>query len=207
MRFPEEFGEYTAILMRKLLISTTLTASLMTGCSSINIDSDTWSLFGDVIPRSLDNLPFIYRPEIIQGNSIDQERVDKLQPGMDKRQVRFVMGTPLIQDIFHDDRWDYYYGRGIGEIEFERRVTLFFENDRLTRITGDYQPQPPLAGEGATKDHETIITVPDWEPLDKSLIEKALETVGMDDEAAPARTATGDTEAGTIEPAAGEPAQ
>lgn len=168
--------------MRKLLISTTMAATLLSGCSNINIDSDTWSLFGDVIPRSLDTLPFIYRPEIIQGNVINQEKVDLLKPGMVKRQVSFVMGTPLLQSVFHDDRWDYYYGRGIGEIEFEKRVTLFFEEGRLTRITGDYQPQPPLRGEGAVTDQETIISVPDWEPLDKSLVEKALETVGVNTE-------------------------
>ena len=61
--------------MRKLLISVALTASLA-GCSSINIDSDHWDLFGNTIPKSLAKLPFVYRPQIIQGNLIAKDHVN-----------------------------------------------------------------------------------------------------------------------------------
>jgi outer membrane protein assembly factor BamE len=167
--------------MRKLLISVALTASLA-GCSSIDIDSDSWDLFGDIIPKSLEKLPFVYRPQIIQGNLIAQDNVNQLKPGMHKKQVELVMGTALLQDVFHDDRWDYYYGMGIGTIELEKRLTLYFENDKLVRIVGDYQPLPPLRGEGAPKDPKTIIPVPDWQPEPISLFEKAINTVGLGDE-------------------------
>ncbi len=84
--------------------------------------------------------PFaVYRMEIQQGNYLTQEMVSKLQPGMTRDQVRFVLGTPLLTDIFHDDRWDYIYRRGRAgsrEIE-ERRLTVFFEKDRLVRVEGD----------------------------------------------------------------------
>ena len=168
--------------MRKLLISVALTASL-TGCSSIDIDKDTWDLFGNVIPKSLEKLPFVYRPQIIQGNLIVQDNVNELKPGMSKKQVELVMGAALLQDVFHNDRWDYYYGMGIGNIELEKRLTLYFRNDKLVRIVGDYQPLPPLQGEGAPKNPKAIISVPDWQPAPRSLFEKAMNTVGLGEEA------------------------
>ena len=176
--------------MRKLLISVALTASLA-GCSSIDIDSDSWDLFGDIIPKSLEKLPFVYRPQIIQGNLIAQDNVNQLKPGMHKKQVELVMGTALLQDVFHDDRWDYYYGMGIGSIELEKRLTLYFENDRLVRILGDYQPLPPLRGEGAPKNQKSIIPVPDWQPAPVSLVEKLANTVGLGDEVEDAEAKAG----------------
>jgi outer membrane protein assembly factor BamE len=83
-----------------------------------------------------------YRMEIQQGNFITQEQVDKLKPGMSKEQVRFVLGTPLLVDVFHPDRWDYVYRRQKArsqELE-ERRLTLFFESNRLTRTEGSLVP-------------------------------------------------------------------
>ncbi|WP_456380943.1 outer membrane protein assembly factor BamE [Thiolapillus sp.] len=171
--------------MRKLLISVALSASL-SACSSINIDKDTWDFFGDAIPNSLEKLPFVYRPQIIQGNLITQDNVNQLRPGMHKKQVQLVMGTALIQDIFHDNRWDYYYGMGIGHIELEKRLTLYFEDDLLVRIVGDYQPLPPIQGEGALKNQETIISVPDWQPPRRTLFEEVLNVVGLEDEDAEA---------------------
>ncbi len=168
--------------MHKLLIFVALAATL-SGCSSIDIDKDTWDLFGNVIPRSLEKLPFVYRPVIVQGNLITQDNVNRLEPGMHKKQVRLVMGTPLLRDIFHDQRWDYYYGIGIGKIELEKRLTLYFdENDRLVRITGDYQPLPPLRGEGVPEAEQGVIEVPDWRPPPRTLFEQLMETVGLSEE-------------------------
>lgn len=166
--------------MRKLLIFIALGATL-SGCSSIDIDSDSWDLFGNVIPRSLEKLPFMYRPLIVQGNLITQDNVNKLKPGMHKNQVQLVMGTALLQDVFHDQRWDYYYGVGIGRIELEKRLTLLFdENDRLASITGDYRPLPPLQGKGAEQTTEAVIEVPDWHPPPRTLFEQLVETVGLE---------------------------
>ena len=171
--------------MRKLLISIALSASL-SACSSIDIDKDTWDVFGNVIPESLEKLPFVYRPQIIQGNLITQDNVNMLQPGMHKKQVQLVMGTALIQDIFHDNRWDYYYGMGIGHIELEKHLTLYFEDDKLARIVGDYQPLPPIKGEGAPENPNTIINVPDWQPPHKTLFEEVVNMVGLETEDAEA---------------------
>ena len=168
--------------MRKLLIYPAM-ITLLGGCSSINIDSDSWDLFGDYIPRSLEKLPFVYRPLVVQGNVITQESVDKLKPGMTRKQVEFAMGTPLLKDVFHDDRWDYYYGIGIGEIELEKRVSVYFEEDKLVRITGDYQPQPPAQGEGMAEPTESVIPVPDWEPPKRTVYDQVKGMVGLDKKA------------------------
>jgi outer membrane protein assembly factor BamE len=85
------------------------------------------------------NARFVYRMEVQQGNYLTQEMVSQLQPGMTRDQVRFVLGTPLLTDIFHDNRWDYVFRRqraNSSEIE-ERRLSVFFENDRLVRVEGD----------------------------------------------------------------------
>jgi outer membrane protein assembly factor BamE len=85
--------------------------------------------------------PGVYKINVEQGNIITQEDVDKLERGMTRRQVRFLLGTPLIEDTFHQDRWDYLYEFKRGERVFaERNVTVFFDGDRLVRISGDYLP-------------------------------------------------------------------
>ena len=170
--------------MRKLLI---LVAVFLGGCSSIDIDKDSWDLFGNVIPRSLEKLPFVHRPLIIQGNLITPDKVNQLEPGMSSKQVELIMGTALLQDIFHGRRWDYYYGIGIGGIELEKYLTLYFdEHDRLARIEGDYRPLPPPKGEGAPEKPESVIRVPDWQPPPRTLFEELMRTTGLSDAAAAA---------------------
>lgn len=190
--------------MYKLLISVALGASL-SACGSIDIDKDTWDVFGNIIPRSLEKLPFVYRPQIIQGNLITQDKVNQLLPGMHKKQVQLVMGTALIQDIFHDNRWDYYYGMGIGRIELEKHLTLLFENDQLVRIVGDYQPLPPIQGEGAPQNPETIISVPDWQPPNKTLFEEVMKVVGLEEEQAEAAQKTVEEQTPGASPEESEP--
>ena len=87
--------------------------------------------------------PGVFKIPIVQGNIITQNMVDQLRPGMTKRQVIFVMGSPLVADPFHQDRWDYVYNfQPGGGIRVGERVTVFFENDQLVLLTGDYQPNP-----------------------------------------------------------------
>jgi outer membrane protein assembly factor BamE len=88
-----------------------------------------------------------YRIEIQQGNFIDQDMVSKLKPGMTREQVRFVLGTPLVSDIFHADRWDYVFTRrpqGTDEVQ-KRRLSVFFKDGRLARVEGDIVPAQPSA--------------------------------------------------------------
>ncbi len=85
--------------------------------------------------------PGVYKIDIPQGNVVTQEMVDQLRPGMTYSQVRFIMGTPLITDTFAGERWDYLYSmqRGGGPREQER-LSLFFENGQLVRMSGDFKP-------------------------------------------------------------------
>lgn len=89
------------------------------------------------------NLPSIkpYKMDIQQGNHVTSKMMMQLRPGMTKSQVRFVMGTPLIADSFHADRWDYLYRmvKG-GKLIEQRHVILEFENDQLKRVRGDVIP-------------------------------------------------------------------
>jgi outer membrane protein assembly factor BamE len=87
------------------------------------------------------NIPGItpYRMEIQQGNSVTQDMVARLTPGMSKEEVRVVLGTPLLTDIFHAERWDYVYSRepvGGGSRE-QRKLVVHFTDGKLARIDGD----------------------------------------------------------------------
>ncbi|MEP0202244.1 MAG: outer membrane protein assembly factor BamE [Halioglobus sp.] len=95
--------------------------------------------------------PGVYKINVEQGNLVDQDMVDQLKVGMSRRQVRFIMGTPLIEDTFNPDRWDYpYVLRNGDEILRQARVTVHFDGDKLTDVTGDVVPAwastaPPAA--------------------------------------------------------------
>lgn len=80
-----------------------------------------------------------YSPEIQQGNIVTPEMVGKLKPGMSKSQVRFVLGTPLITDSFHPNRWDYVYQyqKKVGAVAERRHLAVIFEGDAMARIEGD----------------------------------------------------------------------
>ena len=79
--------------------------------------------------------PGVYRITVQQGNVITQDMIDQLKPGMTKRQVRFVLGTPLIDDPFATDRWDYYYSYTNPRSKTENRsVTIHFDDDVLSDV-------------------------------------------------------------------------
>jgi outer membrane protein assembly factor BamE len=82
-----------------------------------------------------------YKIDIQQGNFVSQEMLAQLKPGMSKEQVRFVLGTPLLADIFHSERWDYVYWREApsGKRE-QRRLAVFFADGKLERVDSDIAP-------------------------------------------------------------------
>jgi outer membrane protein assembly factor BamE len=121
--------------LSRLLLTTTLCASIAAGCS------------------------FIHKIDVQQGNVVTQDMLAQLETGMDKAKVRFVMGTPLVVDTFHQDRWDYVYSyeKGSGHRE-QRRITLHFKNDQLVGINGNIKP---ASGELAREEHREItVAVP-----------------------------------------------
>jgi outer membrane protein assembly factor BamE len=76
-----------------------------------------------------------YKPDIQQGNMVTQDKLAQLKIGMDKRQVLFVMGSPMLTDPFHQSRWDYYYSLTPGREDTVRHgATLYFDGERLSRI-------------------------------------------------------------------------
>ncbi|TSA12446.1 MAG: outer membrane protein assembly factor BamE [Betaproteobacteria bacterium] len=98
-----------------------------------------------------------YRMEIQQGNFVSQEAVSQLKLGMSKDQVRFVLGTPLITDSFHADRWDYIFRRqrvNSNALE-QRKIAVLFADGKLKRIEGDVTPAAN-ADAAAIKTPETI---------------------------------------------------
>jgi len=82
-----------------------------------------------------------YRPDIQQGNFVSQEMLSQLKVGQTHDQVRFLLGTPLLTDMFHADRWDYpfYLARGNGELTTSR-VTVYFKDGVVERFDGGNLP-------------------------------------------------------------------
>ena len=129
---------------------------MSTACSSKDKPKDEYR------SSALADLPFVYKMTVQQGNIVTEEMVDRLEPGMTKRQVRYLLGTPLLVDMFHSDRWDYTYTIRRGHQAMEaKRLTLYFKEDALVRVAGDLQPNPARATE--RQPDAIIVAVPDWE--------------------------------------------
>jgi outer membrane protein assembly factor BamE len=103
---------------------------LAAGCGSFDRASE--KLAGTVTP---------YKIDIVQGNFVSREQVQALKPGMSRLQVRDVLGTPLIADAFHKDRWDYVFTiNRQGVPPQEHRLAVFFKGDELDHFDGDEMP-------------------------------------------------------------------
>jgi outer membrane protein assembly factor BamE len=105
---------------------------------------------------------FPYSIPIQQGNVITVEMIQELELGMDKRKVRFVLGTPLVTDAFHQDRWDYFYSYEHGFADrVQQRASLFFEGDQLVRIDANIDSR--IDFHTVTDASENVIIVPEKE--------------------------------------------
>jgi outer membrane protein assembly factor BamE len=90
----------------------------------------------------------VYRIDVQQGNYVTQDLVAKLKAGMTKGEVRQLLGTPLLIDAFHSNRWDYYFSNVKGsKAEDRTRLSVFFENDKVVSFAGEARPaaQPSFA--------------------------------------------------------------
>jgi outer membrane protein assembly factor BamE len=96
----------------------------------------------------------LYKSEIQQGTLLSPEMMAALKPGMTKRQVRLLLGSPPISDVFRPERWDYVYSVGRAGDKFHSRyLTLYFQNDTLVRAEGDLAPAAlvkPANGNGTS---------------------------------------------------------
>lgn len=81
----------------------------------------------------------VYRVDVQQGNLLDDEDIEAVKPGMTRSQVRFLLGTPMVEDLFHRNRWDYVYylRRGRSRREEKRWLVVFFEDDKVSEIRKD----------------------------------------------------------------------
>lgn len=125
----------TVKIFTKSLALISITA--VVGCASSNPESGADSSWSNYVPGFIKP----YRQDIQQGNIVTQEEVDRLKVGMSKDQVRFVLGTPLLNDPFHTDRWDYLFmlDRAGGEVT-RSRYTVIFEQGALARHGGENIP-------------------------------------------------------------------
>lgn len=88
----------------------------------------------------------VYRAAISQGNLVDQKDLDQVELGMTRNQVRFLLGTPMVDDPFHRNRWDYVYYLKVGrqDATFKRWISIVFEDDVVSAIRRDQQLDPSL---------------------------------------------------------------
>ncbi len=131
--------------MRPSLFPAFIALSLLAGCS-----------FG-----SLTEKVNPYRIDVRQGNYVDQEMIAQLKRGMTRDQVRFVLGSPLVVDLFRDDRWDYVYRFKPGRGEAERRlISVYFVGDKLDHVEGDVQAAADAGAPSTAGERSRVVEVP-----------------------------------------------
>jgi outer membrane protein assembly factor BamE len=110
------------------------------------------------------SFPGVYKIDIQQGNVVTQDMIDQLRPGMTRRQVRFIMGNPLLTDTFHSNRWDYLYSiqPGGGQRLQERISVNFSADDQLVGLSGDFMPG--VSRDQAILGEDSGVTTPEAAP-------------------------------------------
>ena len=121
-------------LLRWCMLSLMVMVALIASGCSTKVDETQRTLMNSIFRP--------YVPDTIQGNFISSEQYAKLEVGMSREQVRQILGTPLLASYFHANRWDYIFEfKRLGEkISKERRVTVFFDGDKVTKFNGDALP-------------------------------------------------------------------
>ncbi len=123
---------------RSLLAVIVLAIAVLGGCSWV----PTWG---------------VYKIDVNQGNFVTQELVDRLRVGQTKSQVRTLLGTPLVSDAFHANRWDYVYRfESSGRLREEHRLMIVFEDDKVARWSNDTLPVSPIRGY-AGESHDGVV--------------------------------------------------
>lgn len=121
---------FAPVALRALALSAALPVLLLGGCASSRQSDD--GFFARITP---------YRIEIVQGNVVTSEQAARIKPGLSKAQVRDILGTPLLADPFHADRWDYVFTiRRDGLPNQRRSVIVWFEADTLKTIEAPELP-------------------------------------------------------------------
>lgn len=117
--------------------------------------------------------PLVYRIDIQQGNVIDQSMINRLKVGMDEKQVRFILGTPLLIDPFHPERWEYlYFYQESTKKPEQRHITVYFKDKKLSHLLGDIKVTHIPVEEDPARTEKSVV-VPD-EYSEKGLIDRWL---------------------------------
>jgi len=118
---------------KTVCLAAAIAALLLAGCQSV----------ADRMPGFLKP----YEPDVQQGNVVTREMVEQLSPGMSREQVRFLLGTPALVSLFHQERWDYVYWlkRGNSKDAQSRRLIVFFKDNRLDSFVADEMPNEAMA--------------------------------------------------------------
>lgn len=125
MSIPNLFPRIVSGMTCFRFFSAFLLVAALAGCSSV--------------PRVISE----YKIDVQQGNVLTQDMASQLKPGLTKDQVRFILGTPMLMDMFHANRWDYVYRLqkgSTGEVEIRKFSAFFDANDKLVRVAGDVAP-------------------------------------------------------------------
>ncbi|MDM4766955.1 outer membrane protein assembly factor BamE [Pelomonas sp. SE-A7] len=118
-------------ISRTVTLPVAALAALLAGCSSMPSLSDLASVTGDKVL----GLVTPYRVEVVQGNVLTKELVSKVKPGMPRAQIRDLLGSPMLADAFHEDRWDYVFTiQRQGAPKQHRKVVALFEGDKLKTL-------------------------------------------------------------------------
>lgn len=158
--------------MRKILILITLiSTTALIGCSTTeSLDSKMRS--------AANNLPGVYKLEVQQGNVVTQDMIDLLRPGMDKRQVRFVLGTPLLIDVFHKNRWEYLYTLKKDDVLTKQdKLTVIFKDERLVGLNGNFKPSNDFKPMSLKTE---VVDIPKREKVEPGLLDRALRKLGIE---------------------------
>ncbi|MBT6278287.1 MAG: outer membrane protein assembly factor BamE [Chromatiales bacterium] len=132
----------------------------------------------------MNKFPGIYRIDVQQGNVIDEDMLQRLELGMSKRKVRFILGTPLIRDAFNTDRWDYVYTYEPGGGQrVQRSIAVLFEDDALSDVLGDVSPG--MRKKELPKRRDSIVNVEGPGPASGGLLSGIENPFGRDLDAEP----------------------
>lgn len=188
--------------MRPTLVTTVLAAALLTAaCSTYDNTS-----------RKVANAITPYRINIVQGNFVSREAAAQLREGMTRDQVKFLLGTPLLTDVFHGNRWDYVFSfrRGNTPVVQQRRYTVFFDGDKLVKFGGDELPSEyeliaEIDGMKAMQAGKAVTPKPQTDalaPASDAAATPAAPVAAANEAAAPADAATAPAAGKSVEAAA-----
>ena len=128
------------------------------------------------VPRPISE----YRIDIQQGNVLTQEMAAQLKPGLSRDQVRFILGTPILMDMFHADRWDYVYRLqkgSTGEVEMRKFTTFFDASGKLTRVEGDVAALQATAAETPVEPRNKMREIDLGSEPEKTALEEETESL------------------------------